>query len=206
MDRDRAAIEGLRGVLGAGGSLSVDANSAYGPPDGIALTEIAAASDVAFVEDPWPLAPDAATGRHLARAAAPVCADRALDRPDLADGLIDRGVAVLAAKPSRLGCVASAAIEETAQRRGASTVRALFAEGMVGAAFLARDALASGTSIGGTGPDFPVEALFHLGLADGDGLPGLVLRDGALHVPAGRLADLVPPPRDPAFTAEWTAP
>ena len=201
LDKDRAAIEGLRGVLGAGDVLSVDANSAYGPPDGIALTEIATASDVAFVEDPWSLAPDAATGHHLARAAAPVCADRALDRPDLADGLIDRGVTVLAAKPSRLGCVASAAIEGTARRRGASTVRALFAEGAVGAAFLARGALANGTA-----PDFPVEALFHLGLADGDGLPGLALRDGALHVPAGRLADLAVLPRDPEFTAEWMAP
>ena len=192
---DRAALEGARRVLGTEGTLTIDANSAYAPGEGVELTRIAAGVGAAFVEDPWPLAPDAATERALNQPAAPVCADRALDRPDLADGLLDRGVSVLACKPSRLGLIAADAIRATAHRRDACIVRALFAEGPVGAAFLARGA-----------SDFPIEALFHLGLDAPANVEGMVIQDGALHIPKGRLADIARPPASPALTLTLAAP
>jgi L-alanine-DL-glutamate epimerase-like enolase superfamily enzyme len=183
LDTDGAVIAAARDVLGAEGQLTVDANSSYDREGGLALCGLAADHGCAFVEDPWPLTPDAATGEALAQAACPVAADRIAGDPDLLAGLVDRGVDWIAVKPNRIGPAAARHAAAVARAAGASVVSGLFGEGPLGAVQQLR----------GPRGDTPIEALHYLGLSNPVPVKGMSLSGGNLSAPEGRASELVAP-------------
>ncbi|RVT81489.1 hypothetical protein DXV76_20390 [Rhodobacteraceae bacterium CCMM004] len=180
-DLDARALVLVREALGADGPMSVDANGAYDVEEGLALCRAAATVGAAFVEDPWPLAPDAATERALSAALCAVAVDRAAGDETTVPGLIDRGVAWIAVKPNRIGPDAARRIAATARAAGIGVVSGLFGEGPLGAVQQLR---------ADTG-DAPCEAVHHLTLRDPVPVAGLTLADGRLSAPPGRASDLV---------------
>jgi L-alanine-DL-glutamate epimerase-like enolase superfamily enzyme len=180
LDTDHAALKRIRGAVGDV-SFSVDANGAYGVDDGLELCRAAADFRAEFVEDPWPLAPDAACGAAICTAACAIAADRVVEYEPLIDGMLDRGVSWIAVKPNRLGPEAAARISRRVRERGARVVSGLFGEGPLGALQQLR----------GIASDAPCEALHFFEIADAVPVAGLRLEDGALSAPAGRASDLV---------------
>ena len=181
LEADAMALKLARHALGSDGILMVDANSAYDVDAGRELCRLSADQGAAFVEDPWPLSPDARTGDAVAACGCAVAADRAADRRDLVEGFIDRGIGWIAVKPNRVGPLVARAMAAAARARGARCVSGLFGEGPLGALQQLR---------GPTG-DIGVEAGFHLGLVDPVPVRGLVVGRGAIGGPAGRASDLV---------------
>lgn len=181
LDVDTACMGAVRTALGSDGALSVDANSAYGVEDGLELCQIAADHGVTFVEDPWPLNADKATGEALAKAALPICADRILSEVGQAQAILDRRVAMLAIKPNRIGPRQAAAMERAAHAVHADTVAATFGEGCLGTMQQVR---------GVTG-DFAFEAAHWLELEDPIAVADLHVCEGRLMTPDGRASDLV---------------
>ena len=180
VETDAEALRMAREALGPAGVLTVDANGAYDIDAGQKLCRLSADQDAAFVEDPWPLAPDARTGDAVATCVCAIAADRSADRAENVDGLVDRGIAWIAVKPNRVGPVAARAIAAGARARSTRCVSGLFGEGPLGALQQLR----------GPGGDIGVEAGFHLGLADPVPVPGLVVRRGRIEGPAGRASEL----------------
>ena len=181
LDVDAAALALVRDALGEEAMLTVDANGAYDIRDGLALCRHAARHGAAFVEDPWPLAPDAETGAAVARAACAIAADRMAAEGAVAGGLLDRGVRWIAIKPNQIGPEAAGRIAAQARAMGARAVSGLFGEGPLGAMQQLR----------GPEGDAPCEALHFLELYDSVPVAGLNLDAGRLRAPAGRASDLV---------------
>lgn len=180
---DAQAIAAVRRAIGPEAELGVDANSAYDAARALELCRIAAHEGVAFVEDPCALWPDAQMAAFCARADTPIAVDRGLSAPGLAQAYLDRGAALLAAKPTRLGVSAARKIRECARDNTRGCVSALLGEAVPGAVTIAREAHGAG--------DTPVEVLFHRELVALPGEPQLSLSAGHLSIPAGRLAELV---------------
>ncbi|MBF9034346.1 hypothetical protein HKCCE2091_08850 [Rhodobacterales bacterium HKCCE2091] len=181
LDIDADALARVRGVLGDGGTLTVDANGAYGYEDGIALCHAAADHGALFVEDPWPLVPDQATGTAIAACACPVSADLRGADAGLVPGLIEQGVTWIAVKPNRIGPEAARGIAAAAARAGVKVVSGLFGEGPGGAVQQAR----------GPSGDTAVEAAHYLELDNPVPVAGLSVSAGTIAAPPGRLSGLV---------------
>ncbi len=178
---DAASLSAIRQGIGADASLSLDANSAYGVEDGLELCRIAADHGAEFVEDPWPLSPDQATRDAIARATLPICADRPLNDATQGQAMLDRGAAILAIKPNRIGPDAATAVENAANTNGARGVAAMFGEGCLGALQQVRNVRG----------DMAFEAAHWLDLDAPIGVHGMAISNGQLFTPQGRAADLV---------------
>lgn len=181
LDVDTACISAVRNALGGDAALSMDANSAYNVEDGLELCQIAADHGVTFVEDPWPLNADQATGEAIAKAALPICADRILSEVGQAQAILDRGAAMLAIKPNRIGPGQAATMEAAAHAVHADTVAATFGEGCLGAVQQVR---------GVTG-DFAFEAAHWLELEDPIAVADFRVAEGRLMTPEGRADECV---------------
>lgn len=178
---DAAVLTAIRVAINPQAQLTLDANCAYGIEDGQALCRLAVDSSALFVEDPWPLAPDARTRDAIQSCACPVSADRVVEGAGLVDALLEIGISWLAVKPNRIGPTAARKIASKARAAGAKVVSGLFGEGPLGALQQLRGPLG----------DTAIEAGFHLGLTDPVSVTGLSLRDGRIFGPAGRASDLV---------------
>lgn len=180
---DAKVLRALRSALGSLVELSGDANSAYGQSDLAQLTALAKEMEVSFLEDPFPLAPDAATGIACANNPVPVLVDRALEGPELVPAFADRGLVQVSAKPSRIGGTVALAVAEAALGRGGRVCNGTYAESALGAAAQ----IGFGQNLP-EGLAHPHEIDFHRGLAEQIAPPPQI-RDGHAMPITGRIAD-----------------
>jgi L-alanine-DL-glutamate epimerase-like enolase superfamily enzyme len=103
IDTDRAVLAAIARVGGGTAMLTADANSAYSRQEIGALDELMQEHGVAFLEDPCPLIPDAASEEVIRACKTPVLVDRAASSRALAQAFVDRGATHFSVKPSRIG-------------------------------------------------------------------------------------------------------
>ena len=132
VDVDAAAVRQIGKAVGSGVALYVDANGAY--PLAIARQYVEAMTDAgaALVEDPSPLAPDAAFEALQASLASPVLVD--FGNASLRDTALffERGAQALSLKPGRFGLTATRRMAEMAAACKALTVVGMFGESALG--------------------------------------------------------------------------
>ena len=183
LSTDAQVLHGLRDALGDGAEISGDANGAYGLGDLPELLALAADTGLSFLEDPVPLAPDAALDAALRGAAVPVLADKAVTGTELLTAFRERGITQVSAKPTRLGRGIAGRIAAQVHGAGGRICNGTYSESALGAA--GQIAFAQGLP---PGLAHQHEIAFHRGLAAQIAeLP--VIADGLAAPICGRLAD-----------------
>jgi L-alanine-DL-glutamate epimerase-like enolase superfamily enzyme len=185
VDVDLQAVRAIRDAVGSRVALYVDANGAY--PHDVAQGYVDAMTDAgaAMVEDPSPLAPDAAFEALQASLASPVLVD--FGNTGLRDTalFLERGARAISLKPGRFGLSATRRMAQMAAAHDALTVVGMFGESALGTL----TALAQAACL----PDsaLPAETTWYLAMtAQIVDLPAI--RDGRLRLPeAGGLAQQV---------------
>lgn len=177
-DADLAAVRAVQAAVGTDAQLLVDANGAYARDDARAYVARLADAGVIAVEDPCPLAPDAAFEALQAASPIPIVIDNACASHTDALLFMDRGARAFGLKPSRLGADVCRRIAWSAPR-GCSLHAGLMCESDLGTLGPLRwhQGLAPAAA-------FPAETSFFLHYLDSLLTRPLVVRDGAVVLPA----------------------
>jgi L-Ala-D/L-Glu epimerase len=120
LDEDASRVAHLRKCVGAGVSIRLDANEAYGLDSGLAALDRFAIHDIEYLEQPLPVAELDAMARLRAKSPIRIAADEAATSEQSVRRAIDAGAAdVIIVKPSAAGGpLAALQIARTARRAG----------------------------------------------------------------------------------------
>ena len=129
---DLQALAEIRAAVGAGVTLSLDANSAYTPDEAVEYVQRIAEAGVTLAEDPCALAADAAFEALQRAVPIPILVDADCVTRAHVTRYLERGARAISAKPGRVGLTESRAIAALAHRAGATTVAGLHAESTLG--------------------------------------------------------------------------
>lgn len=177
LDIDVQAVGEIRAAVGSDIALFVDANGAYPRDAAKAYVEAMTSAGAALVEDPSPLAPDAAFQVLQESLASPVLVDFGNTCVRDAALFLARGARALSLKPGRFGLTATRQMAELAAAHHAQTVVGMFGESALGTlTALAQAACLPATAL-------PAETTWYLAMtAQITDLPAI--RDGRLRLPA----------------------
>ncbi|MEO8716933.1 MAG: mandelate racemase/muconate lactonizing enzyme family protein [Burkholderiales bacterium] len=177
VDVDLRALAEIRGAVGDGVELYVDANGAYVRAAAIDYVRALSAAGVTVAEDPCPLQPDAGFEALQRESPLPILVDRSCASKEDAALYLERGARALSTKPGRVGLAETRAIAALAAARGASTAVGIYAES------------ALGTLINLQQPgSMAAEQTFYLTMTEQVSTQVPAIRDGRIELPA--LADL----------------
>lgn len=171
LEQDAAVLRALRDALGPDAALSGDANSAYELADLPDLFAMGMDFGLTFLEDPCPLAPDAAT-LAACTGPVPILVDKRIEDASLLPAFADRGLVQVSAKPSRVGATTARAIADTARKQRGRICSGTYSESALGA----HAQIAFGQSLP-AGLAHPHEVGFHRALAAQIAAPPQI-RDG----------------------------
>lgn len=132
--QDAAVLDALRRDLGPETELSGDANSAYRRDDLPSLFAMAWDMGLSFLEDPFPLMPDAETAAACADCKVPVLVDKRMEGAEWVPAFADRGLVHASAKPSRVGLTEAHEVASAIHARGGRICNGTYSESALGAA------------------------------------------------------------------------
>ncbi len=132
LDTDLRALKEIRAAVGSDVELFVDANSAYPRAEAAGYVRAIAQAGVTLVEDPAPLAPDAAFESLQRDCGMPILVDASCSSRRDAQLFLERGAQALSTKPGRVGLSEARAIGALATARGARTAVGIYAESLLG--------------------------------------------------------------------------
>ncbi len=207
IDADIAAVRTVRGAVGPGVALYVDANGAVPDADAEAYVRRLAELGLIAIEDPYNLKPNGMLAAIQRDCPVPLIVDFSLDGVSSAQTFLGEGCGGISLKPSRFGMRKVLAMGAAAAGSDALTVIGLFGESQAGTVHLF-DAHAT---LMGRARQLPVEATSPLLLTDHYLRAPIQIADGRMRRPEGRnIAAMVDPARLDHLTIapprRWTHP
>ena len=178
MAADVDAMRQLRAALGIDVRLYVDANGAYPAADAARYVQAMTDAGAEVVEDPCPLAPDAAFTKLQQAGATPVLVDFACWSPRDMRLFIAAGARAFSLKPGRFGLSDTLAMSRLANAAGCRTLVGMFGESVLGT--LTALQLASTLPAG----SLPAESTWFLAMTAQITREPMTIKNGAIRLPA----------------------